>query len=195
MYPDAASYARMTGQPEESPGFSVMGQAGGKIVARRVNLRADHPSVATAILPHEVTHVVLADLFPARPLPRWADEGMAVLAEPAAEQGHRARDLADPLASNRLFPVDRLVAMDSPEGRHWDLYYAQSVSLTRFLVAQGTNAQFIKFLQASERNGFEPELKRHYKIDGYADLQARWLAYARATPAETTASVIEPERR
>ena len=48
----------------------------------RTNLRADHPQVLTAILPHEVTHVVLADLFTTQQIPRWADEGMAVLAEP-----------------------------------------------------------------------------------------------------------------
>jgi len=195
VYPDAATYARLTGQPADSPGYSLMGQNGGKIVSRRVNLRADHASIDTAILPHEVTHVVLADLFPARPIPRWADEGMAVLAEPADEQRNRAKDLTDPLSTGRLFPVKGLVAMDCPADQHWGLYYAQSVSLTRFLVAQGGHAQFIRFLQAAERNGFEPELRKVYKIDGCGDLQTRWLAFARAEPAEETASVDEPVRR
>ncbi len=195
VYPDAATYARMTGQPADSPGFSQMGQNGGRIVSRRVNLRADHPSVDTAVLPHEVTHVVLADLFPTRPIPRWADEGMAVLAEPASERRNRAKDLADPLATGRLFPMKGLVAMDSPEDQHWGLYYAQSVSLTRFLVARGGHAQFIRFLQAAERNGFEPELRKVYKIDGCGDLHARWLAFAKAEPTEESAIADEPLRR
>ncbi len=51
----------------------------------------------TAILPHEVTHVVLADLFTTQQIPRWADEGIAVLAEPNAEQEIRAAELQEPL--------------------------------------------------------------------------------------------------
>ena len=97
LYPTALVFSQMTGQPEESPGFSTMGMNGGRIIARRVNLRVDHPNLLRAILPHEITHVVLADLFPHQQIPRWADEGMAVLSEPASEQHLRAADLNDPL--------------------------------------------------------------------------------------------------
>ena len=95
LYPTPEDFAQMTGQPETSPGFSTMGINGNRIIARRVNLRADHPQLLTAILPHEVTHVVLADLFTEKQIPRWADEGMAVLAEPVSEQLSRAGDLCD----------------------------------------------------------------------------------------------------
>ena len=88
----------MTGQPEDSPGFSTMGMQAGRIVARRVNLRADHPNLLQAILPHEITHAILADHFRG-PIPRWADEGAALQAEDQEEQ-HRhqllMRDFADP---------------------------------------------------------------------------------------------------
>ena len=172
-----------------------MGQDGGRIVSRQVHLRADHPNVAGAVLPHEVTHVVLADLFPHKPLPRWADEGLAVLAEPQAERLHRAQDLVEPLQTGRLFRVEQLVALDGPEGADWPLYYAQSVSLTRFFLAQGTTAQFIAFLQAAERGSFEAELHRHYKIPGTADLHKLWLAHARSSaPAEAVASDDSPAR-
>src|SRR5206468_7649581 len=93
LYPSSALYHQMTGQPEDSPGFSTMGLNGGRVVARRVNLRADHPNLLVAVLPHEVTHVILADLFPSQQIPKWADEGMAVLSEPAAEQDRRLADL------------------------------------------------------------------------------------------------------
>ena len=151
LYPTARQYAQMTGQPEDSPGFSTMGMNGGRIISRRINLRADHPTLLQAVLPHEITHVILADLFPTQQIPRWADEGLAVLSEPADEQQRRAADLVEPLAANRLFPVDALMSMDYPDNRYWALYYAQSVSLTRFLVEQGTPAQMIQFLQGSQR--------------------------------------------
>jgi hypothetical protein len=188
LYPSASLFARMTGQPEDSPGFSTMGLNGGKIVARRMNLRADHPNLLAAIVPHEVTHVVLADLFPDQQIPRWADEGMAVLAEPTSEQHLRAADLAEPLASGRLFRVDQLMVMDYPEGQHWALYYAQSVSLTRYLVELGTPVQFVQFLQASQRGNPEQELRRIYQIEGFAELQRRWVAAARSAPTAATAS-------
>lgn len=198
IYPDAKAFSRMTGQPEQSPGFSTMGMNSGRIIARRVNLRADHPNLLRAILPHEITHVVLADLFPNQQIPRWADEGMAVLSEPASEQRLRAADLEKPLATGRLFRVADLMVMDYPDGEHWALYYAQSVSLTRYLVNQGSPAQFIQFVQAAQKTGFEDELRRIYKIEGFSDLQKRWLTYARdkssqeatvaATPADSTSS-------
>ena len=198
LYPTAADFARATGEPEESPGVTRMGQNQGRIVSRQVHLRADHPNVASAILPHEVTHVVLGDLFPTKPPPRWADEGMAVLAEPAAEQRNRARDLVEPLKAGRVFRVEQLVALDCPDGPYWPLYYAQSVSVTRFLLDQGSPAQFIKFLQAAERDGFEASLKRVYKIEGTNDLHKRWLAFAASQPDVEPANVAAeaaPARR
>jgi hypothetical protein len=196
LYPTARVFSQMTGQPEPSPGFSTMGMNAGRIIARRINLRADHPNLLTAILPHEITHVVLADLFPVQQVPRWADEGMAVLAEPTSEQRLRAADLEEPLASGKLFKVEDLMSMDYPDGRYWALYYAQSVSLTRFLVEQGTPTQFIQFVQGAQRRPAAAELRRIYQIDGFADLQKRWLAYARSqASAPATAASGETPRR
>ena len=180
LYPSASFFHQITGQPEESPGFSTMGINSGRIVARRINLRADNPKLLAAILPHEVTHVLLADLFPSEQIPRWADEGMAVLSEPMTEQHLRAAELEEPLQSGRLFRLQDLMIMDYPDGRHWGLYYAQSVSLTHFLVSQGTPAQFVRFVRDSQRNGVETELKRTYHIQGFDDLDKRWRAHAKS---------------
>lgn len=189
LYPNGKLYGQMTGQPEDSPGFSTMGMNEGKVIGRRVNIRADHPTAVSAVIPHEITHVILADFFTNQQIPRWADEGMAVLAEPVDEQRRRASDLSDPLASDRLFPIANLMTMDYPDNQYWNLYYAQSVSLTRFLVESGSPAKLVKFLQAAQNGDPEGELRKSYKIDGYADLQKRWLAYARkqaSAPAVAT---------
>jgi hypothetical protein len=180
LYPTAPQYAAMTGQPEDSPGFSTMGMNGGRIVSRRINLRADHPTLVEAVLPHEITHVILADHFTEKQIPRWADEGISVLSEPLDEQRRRAADLATPLSTNRLFAVEALMKMDYPDEQYWGLYYAQSVSLTRFLVEQGSPSQMVQFLQESQREGYEPALRKVYKIEGFADLQRRWVTYARS---------------
>ena len=56
--------------------------------------------------------MILADHFTIQQIPRWADEGMAVLSEPVDEQDRRAADLIEPLGKNVLFPVETLMNMD-----------------------------------------------------------------------------------
>ena len=179
LYPSGKVFARETKQPENSPGFSTMMCNGNRVVARRMNLRADHPLLLTAILPHEATHVVLADLFTEQQIPRWADEGLAVLAEPRAEQAIRAAELQEPLEAGRVFELRKLMAMDYPDAKEWSLYYAQSVSLTRFLVEQGSPEQFVQFVQNAQRDGTEGALRGTYGIGGFAELQQKWKEYAR----------------
>ncbi len=62
-----------------------------------------------------MTHIVLADVFIAQQIPRWADEGIAVLAEPLTEQRSREAELQEPLESGRIFQVGQLMAMDYPD--------------------------------------------------------------------------------
>jgi hypothetical protein len=180
VYPTAAVFAAETKQPTDSPGFSTMTSDGNAISGRRIRLRADHPDLLASVLPHEVTHVVLADLFPAQPVPRWADEGIAVLSEPQNEQERRLAELDRALQGGKIFTIESLMVRDCPEGEFWPLYYAQSVSLTRFLVSQGKPAQFIEFLHRSQSGAIEGELRKVYGIEGYADLQKRWLDDAKA---------------
>jgi len=189
LYPTAAIFAQVTQQPITSEGFSTIASDGQRTTVRRINLRADHPTVVSAVLPHEVTHVILADLFPTQQPPRWADEGIAVLSEPSDEQERRIGDLDLALNGGKIFSIENLMVRDYPDGPHWALYYAQSISLTRFLVDSGTPGQFIDFLQGTQRTDVETELRRVYRIDGFADLQKRWLDYAKvrvATKSEVT---------
>lgn len=198
LYPDAARFSAETGQPPESPGFSTPGLRAGRVVDRKVRLRADFPKVVEAVVPHEVTHIVLADLFPIKQIPRWADEGMAVLSEPEAERLLRMRDLATPLERNALFGLDVLMSSDYPGGNHWPLYYAQSISLTKYLVGLGTPPQFVAFVRESQRSGWDAALKKSYGIASVAELDRKWRDHARTTAAAETASAEkagEPVRR
>ncbi|MFO0954543.1 MAG: hypothetical protein U0835_25955, partial [Isosphaeraceae bacterium] len=188
LFPTGVEFNQATGQPADSPGFSTMGMNGGQIVFRRVNLRVDHPNLVKAILPHEVTHVVLADLFPHKQIPRWADEGMAVLSEPVSEQKVRAADLDEPLQSGRLFKIGDLMGMDYPDARFWSLYYAQSVSLTRFLVEKESPEQFVRFVKEAQRTDFESAVRQVYRIESLSDLQDEWMNYARNQAAREIAA-------
>ena len=124
-----------------------------------------------AVLPHEVTHVVLADLFTVQQIPRWVDEGIAVLSEPSDEQNLRALTCKSRSTAGQMFDLRKLMSIETPDAKDWSLYYAQSVSVTRFLVEQGTPEQLIRFVRETHRKGIEAALRDIYRIGGFADLQ------------------------
>src|SRR5262249_30185886 len=65
LHQTGTDYQRMTGVPPGSPGHSRIESdpSGKRVVARRMDLRLDHPGFLEAVLPHETTHVVLAGMF------------------------------------------------------------------------------------------------------------------------------------
>jgi hypothetical protein len=176
LHPSDQSYLREVGQAGQSTvASSMIGRPGGAITARRIDIRATRADWQTAALPHELTHLVLADRFTTRQLPRWSDEGMAVLADPAAKQERHLRDLEQALATGTSFRVAELLALDRyPAGNRWGTFYGQSASLVRFLVQRGTPATFADFVQLASERGYDAALRDGYHIDGVADLERQW---------------------
>lgn len=175
IHDSADQYARITKQGPGSPGHSQTGVDRGRITSRRIDLRRDGPDLTHAILPHEITHVVLADRFNAKPMPRWADEGMAVLTEPAEKKQAHLRNLDDLSQRGRLFTSRQLMTMgDYPAGNQWPMFYAESVSLVEFLVSRSRPAKFVEFMERSLANGYEAELKRVYGFPNFDDLDREW---------------------
>lgn len=191
LFPSAADYARVTGLPADSPGFSTMGLNAGRVITRRVNVRSDHPQLLTSVLPHEITHVVVSEAFPNDPIPRWADEGIAVLSERTQDQLARAADLIEPLQGGKVFPLTDLLRLDQPDREFWSLYYAQSVSVTRFLVERGTPGKFLLFLKRAAQRGWKEELRASYGLNGFEDFQKQWLTYARDNASNARAALSE----
>jgi hypothetical protein len=80
------------------------------------------------------------------------------------------------------------MAIDYPESKDWSLYYAQSVSLTQFLMAEGTPAQFVAFLRDAQQSGPDAALRGTYRIAGLDDLERRWRDYARRESSRLAAA-------
>jgi hypothetical protein len=55
------------------------------------------------------------------------------------------------------------------------LFYAQSASLTRFLVDQADRPKFLAFVAHGMRDGWESALKTHYGFRTTDELEAAWL--------------------
>jgi tetratricopeptide (TPR) repeat protein len=194
LHASAEDYSRETRAPRWSPGHSTMKLDGERVTIRRIDLRCDDPHLLDAVLPHETTHIVLCGRFGRHNVPRWADEGMAVLTEPRHRAELHLRNLAAHRQERTLFPVGQLVQMTNyPDARSIGPFYAQSVSLVEFLCAQpGGPRTFALFVRDGLDHGYEQALRQHYGIEGFADLQQRWEKHAFGNAA--TAQLSQPAR-
>jgi hypothetical protein len=125
---------RVTHAAASSSGSTTLSLARQSIAAMEMNLNGPLQTVLDSLLPHEVAHTVFASHF-GKPLPRWADEGMALIHDSPEEQHHhdvRVRELLNAGRAIRLttlfpmmeYPKDAIAA------------YAQGHSVCRFLLAQ-----------------------------------------------------------
>ena len=143
---------------------------------RQIDFRGDSQHGAAA-LPHEMTHVVLADLLGGCQPPRWADEGMAILADPQNKQQLHQRDVQAAQASRLAFRAVELLTIDQyPHPSRVPAFYGQSASLTAFLVEHDDPATFVSFLRDAVSLGYghDAALREHYDIDNVAALEKLW---------------------
>jgi hypothetical protein len=179
LYPNTQDYVLGTHQSADCPGHSTISTEGERVLGRRIDLHCDEPNMLTAVLPHEATHVVLAGRFGRNAVPRWADEGMAVLSEPRERVELHLRNLPLHSREQQLFRTGDLMQLDKyPEPRRIGAFYAQSVSLVEFLSKEKGPRVFAQFLRDGLDGGYEQALRRHYNIAGFAELDQRWQRYA-----------------
>ena len=124
--------------------FTFDNDADGKpaLKTAEIDLRGDFLTALNNTLPHEVTHAVLASYF-GKPLPRWADEGVALLSESDDEQAShdtRARELLNAGRGVRLKVLLRMTEYP----KDMAILYAQGHSVARFLVQQKTGVPVLK---------------------------------------------------
>ena len=87
LYTSGEAYSEATGAPvNPGGGHTDIRVEEKRVLSRSIHLHGSREFLLKGVVPHEVTHAVLAGrLSDKRRVPRWADEGMAILAE---EQGH-----------------------------------------------------------------------------------------------------------
>jgi hypothetical protein len=176
LHSTGADYSAMTAVPGSSPGHSRIERdpSGQRVVKRRMDLRCDNPGMMEAVLPHETTHIVLAGMFDNHHVPRWADEGMAVLTEPSYKVEQHRRNLAKSQQEGLLFGVRELMQLeDYPESRRIGAFYAQSVCLVEFMAELRGPKEFASFVRDGLRDGYDAALRKHYEMD-MNELHERW---------------------
>jgi hypothetical protein len=179
LHPTSQEYTRATGVPGSSPGHSSFQLERGRVLDRRIDLHCDVPDMVHAVLPHEATHVVLAGNFGEQPVPRWADEGIAVLTEPREKIERHLCNLPRHSQEGQLFKLRDLVQLnDYPQSHRVGVFYAQSVSLCEYLSKEKGPQVLVAFVRDGMRGGYEAALQKHYGYQSFEDLERRWNAWA-----------------
>lgn len=188
LHTSLASYLQAAPGAEQTVGSSLVEVERGQIVTRRIDIRADRPGWFASALGHELTHVVLADVFPNGNVPHWADEGMAVMADPAEKQNAHLRDMHVARGSRSALRVIELLALEGyPRPEQQAAFYGQSASIVRYLVERDSPERFVKFVRSAAKQGYEQALRDEYSIGGVRDLETRWARYVQR---EATRSII-----
>ena len=135
--------------------------------------------ILDSVLPHEVTHTVLATHF-GRPLPRWADEGICTTVEHDSERNKHEAKLREFLRSRRGIPMNQLFLLTEYPSDVLPMY-AQGYSVCQFLIAQKGPKTFIQFLQDYIGHpSWTANVRKHYEYESLAELQNYWLQWVSA---------------
>jgi tetratricopeptide (TPR) repeat protein len=177
LHATAAEYSEHTKQNPAFPGHSriELDERNGRVVDREIHLRCDNPAMLDAVLPHETTHIVLAGNFGNKHVPRWVDEGVAVLTEPLEKVQVHKKNLARSLQNRELIPLRDLVQLSNfPEAKQITVFYAQSVALVDYLTNQKGPQVFTQFVREALRDGYDSALKKHYGFQTFGEFQDRF---------------------
>lgn len=165
----------------------------GEVFGWQMTVQGSRAGIVNAVLPHEITHMVLASHF-RRPVPRWADEGAGMSVEPTDEQARYRKDLIQCLQTRRGLAFDRMVEVQIYP-RDMLPWYVQSASAVDYLLQQAGRRTFVRFLEETFRTrDHNQALRTVYKIPSNSEFQTRWLAWVRkgSPRTQTMASAMRP---
>jgi hypothetical protein len=127
----------------------------------------------------QITHVIVADRFSRKQIPRWADEGIAILSEPESKRLRRFRAYQNNVSRTPAFAASELMSIrDYPAAGRRDAFYWQSAALVSYLVQQKSPEEFLKFVDRALDSDAATALKEIYEIPSMARLQTHWQSWS-----------------
>jgi len=93
----------------------------GRVLGQNMNIEGSLDRLLSSVLPHEVTHTVFAYYY-RTPVPRWADEGGAVLSEDEIERNRHDMLCRQILNAGHQIPLRRLFNLREYPGDVMCLY-------------------------------------------------------------------------
>ena len=168
------------------------------VTSQQMEIRGEVRQLQNSVLPHEITHTVLAYHF-GRAVPRWADEGGSVLSENDEERySHdvRCRELLNLGRGIRLRVLFRMAEYP----RDMIVLYAQGYSVCAYLVDKGGRdgrAKLLEFLRIGMQ-GNDPKshgtpeswneaARKVYGFDSIDAMEEAWLLALKTPPSRVAA--------
>lgn len=183
LHPNAKSYTLAVGRGVgASFGSSLVRPARGDVTLRRIDLRADVDGFLTEALPHELCHLLIADVFREQPAPLWCEEGVAILADTQRKQLLHRRDLANGVTQGLHFRTAELLSLNQYPLDRVSVFYGQCASLTQLLLDRGSPKVLLRFASRCQLVGANQALKECYGIAGTPELDRLWVGYAKTEP-------------
>jgi hypothetical protein len=137
-----------------------------RILRRRVDLLTAGQTDPLSALPHEMTHVLLADRYQGKQPPPWLDEGVATLADSPVKQMRHLLDLRGAMTRGRSMTVAHLLSHDgSIPANLRASFYGQSVALAIVLTKVDSPSRIFEFAAELERSSPERALRKVYDLD------------------------------
>ena len=167
-------YRQATGQAANATGRAEVKLADGQVSTRRIDLRADDEACKEAALPRELTYVVLADLFPTQPPPKWVELGMAALNTSDAEVNRYLRTAKRMNDDGELMKNETLLMQKEVPAKAVTAFHVQSVALVDFLVRLKGEKVLTAYLRDAQRYGQVNALQREYGFKNAAALEDAW---------------------
>ncbi len=160
------------------------------VLSQEMKIFGSVKQLLDSVLPHEITHTVLAYHF-GQAVPRWADEGGSVLSENDKERLDHDVKCREFLNAGRGIPLRILFAMKEYP-RDMIVLYAQGYSVSDYLIALGGGGlkgrkKFLDFLETGMQKGnknWEKAVATHYDFDSVDNLQVKWIDSLRKPPAD-----------
>jgi hypothetical protein len=168
-----------------SGGATSFGFDNGHILGMKMEIQGTLDRLVQSVLPHEVTHTVFAHHFRVA-VPRWADEGGAVLSEDEPEKRRHDLLVREVLNSrSRAIPLRRLFLL-TEYPRDVMVLYAEGYSVTNFLVSRSSRGAFLNFVADGMRRGWDAAVRQHYGYQNVEELEQAWIESLRhpAPPAQ-----------
>jgi hypothetical protein len=169
---------------------------GGGVLSQHMTIEGPLERLIYSVLPHEVTHTVFAFYF-RQPLPRWADEGGAVLSEDEIELEKHNKIVRGFLNGGREFPLRRLLSLKEYP-RQMDqvvCLYAQGFSLAHYLVHISDKQRYLRFVAHGMSQGWDGAAHAYYGCRSVEELEQNWKKHLIETKGVTIAQLAKAKAR
>jgi hypothetical protein len=154
----------------------------GGVTWQSMEIKGPLDRIITSVLPHEVTHTVFAYHF-RRAVPRWADEGGAVLSEDDIERERHDKIVRNILNHGQQFRMRQLFNLrDYPQsGEKVMCMYAQGFSISDYLVKRSNRQTFLRFVGMGMQGQWDQAAQACYGHRTVEELEEAWLKNLRDT--------------